>query len=73
MNKQHAPGTYRLLDLRPRQCRFACAETPAGQHLFCGEVTTAPGKPWCEAHHAVVFEAYRRGGHALAEHKGRAA
>jgi hypothetical protein len=53
-------GAFRLLDLEPDQCRFACDEIQgaAERHRFCGKPTAhlPSGKPssWCAEHLKIV-------------------
>ena len=52
-------GTFRIEDLGPSQCRYACNEAPHDGHRFCGAATEiGPGNihgSWCAEHRAVVF------------------
>jgi GcrA cell cycle regulator len=49
------PNTaLRFVDLTTDQCRWICND-PRDGALFCG-ARTIPGKSWCRAHHAVVYQ-----------------
>lgn len=46
-----------IMDLGPRQCRFATNDPKPGHlHLFCGQKTPA-GQSYCDAHAAIVYRA----------------
>jgi GcrA cell cycle regulator len=46
----------RLVDLQVGQCRWICNDPrDEGGALFCGH-RAIPGKSWCRAHHAVVYQ-----------------
>ena len=44
-----------IMDLEPRQCRYAVNDAGQGEeHLFCG-APAKPGSSYCAAHHGVVY------------------
>jgi GcrA cell cycle regulator len=47
-------ATLRLVDLTVGQCRWVCND-PRDGALFCG-ARVIPGKSWCRAHHAIVYQ-----------------
>ena len=46
-----------LVDLKPRQCRYAVTED--GPHLFCGQ-PQQDGSPYCAAHHNLCYPPAQR-------------
>lgn len=46
-----------LLDLGPRDCRFAVAEDRRHGHLFCA-AEAGPGDPYCAAHMRIAYQSH---------------
>lgn len=59
MKVEQTPPQYRvLLDLKPRQCRWAM-DTRNGEHLFCAAATEI-GDSWCPMHRKRAFHEHKK-------------
>ena len=53
VNERH--GTYTLMELGAKQCRYATSPEQARKHLFCGRPTDKSGV-YCEWHHSKTVD-----------------
>jgi hypothetical protein len=52
-------GPVSLIEVGFRQCRYPLWERQSDPKLVCGKETLSANSPWCEQHHALIFQKRR--------------